>query len=535
MPAPADMHEPPRLLLRFAVYAGAAVILAALGALLLARFNAESAAQDDLAEDAAYIADELGRDDLVRSAFAGPASTDVEAQLDDFLGPVAGARGVQRTSLVGRAGTITYSTDHALIGRSADLLGRGMLDARVPVRWVLETTRTRGRLVAERSDATVAAEVRRAFLTQSALVVLALLVLYAALMPVFRRVTAELERRNRRLAESEARYRTLMEQASDAIVVADEKGRLTDVNDRACSMLGYTREELLELHAMNVMSIGDVAKLPLHVRDLEAGRAILVERPVRRKDGTFLVGDISAKILEDGRILTSIRDVTQRKQLREAQKLEAVGRFAEGLADDVGGLLDTIASHADALASRLGRDDDVDEIRAALEASHSLTSQLRTVGSRQELHPEVLDLDELLESRRDAFHDLLGPDIDLVLRPGGVEPVFADPAQLERVVLDLVLHAAAAMPTGGTLTIETKSVDFASNGRRTSSGRHVMLALSDTCHDAGDEGGERLGLGLAAVYGVVHQSGGSIGIESDPAVGTTVRIYLPAAAVPAAL
>ena len=301
----------PNLLLRFAVYAGVAVVLAAVGALLLARFNAAGQAESELADDAAYIADELGRDDLVRASFGGRVPPDVEAQLDDFLGPIAGARDVGRVSLVAPDGTITYSTDHELIGKSAGALGRGMLDESAPVRWFLEAGRTRGTLVAERDDATVAADVRRAFLTQSLLVVLALLVLYAALIPVFRRVTASRE-------ERETRYRTLMEQASDAIFVADDHGRITDVNDSACALLGYTREELLHKHAMDLLSIGDVAQLPIDVHDLQHGRTMLVERPVRRKDGTSFVADISAKILSDGRFLTSIRDATARTLLREA-------------------------------------------------------------------------------------------------------------------------------------------------------------------------------------------------------------------------
>jgi PAS domain S-box-containing protein len=319
-----DLHEPPRLVLRFAVYAGAAVILAALGALLLARFNAAETAETELADDAAYIADELGRDDLVRLSFSGRVNADVEAQLDEFLGRIAAARDVTRATLVAADGTITYSTAHELIGRPASELGRGMLDESAPVRWVLEAGRVRGTLVAERDDATVAAEVRRAFLTQAALVVLVLLVLYAALIPVFRRVTAELEARNRRLAESEARYRTLMEQASDGIFVADDHGRLTDVNEHACKLLGYSRDELLHAHAMDLLSISDVAQLPIDVHDLRDGKTMLVERPVRRKDGTFFVADISAKILSDGRFLTSIRDATERTRLREASQTPAV-------------------------------------------------------------------------------------------------------------------------------------------------------------------------------------------------------------------
>jgi PAS domain S-box-containing protein len=538
MRTPTDPHGPPRLVLRFAVYAGAAVLLAVIGALLLSRFNASESAESDLADDAAYVADELGRDDLVRVAFAGRVTDDIEAQLDDFLGPIAGARDLTRASLVSPAGVITFSTDHALRGKPASALGAGTLDASAPVQWVLETGRTRGRFVAERNDAVIAAEVRSAFLTQSALVVLALLLLYGALIPVFRKVTAELEARNRRLVESEGRYRTLMEQASDAIFVADPKGRLTEVNEHAIELLGYTRDELLQRHAMDLMSIEDVSQLPRHVADLKAGKTILVERPVRRKDGTFLTGDVSAKILEDGRLMTSIRDVTERKQLREAQKHEAVGRFASGIADDFSDLVDSIAVHADELALRIGTDPSVVAIRSQLAATYALTLQLRAIGDRQELNPVMIDLNELLASRRDLLRDVAGPHVDVVFRAGAdVEQIHADPVQLERVIVDLVMHARSAMPSGGTVTVETAAVDFESNGqdRRRGTGRHVMLAISDTGGESGDEHGERLGLGLATVYGVVHQSGGSIGIESEPGEGTTVRIYLPVAEVLAAL
>lgn len=510
---------PPRLVLRFAVYAGAALVLAAVGALLLARFTATSSAENDLTDDAAYVAEQLSRDDLAREAFAGPAGPNVEAQLDDFLGRIAEAREVTRVSLVDPAGKVTYSTDHALKGKDGAALGHGMLHTRLPVRWVLEPHYTRGTFVAERDDATVAAAVRHALWTQALLVVLALLVLYVLLIPVFRRVT-------RALAQSEQRLRSLMEQASDAIFVADEKGRLTDVNRKASEMLGYTRPELLGKHAMELITIADAA-------DLRAGKEILVERPVRRKDGTFLVGDIAANILDDGRIRTSIRDVTERTRLREAQKLEAVGRFAGGIADEFVDLLDTVARHAEVLGQRFGRDVDVDEIRSAAVAGRSLGSQLLAVGSRQTLNPEVLDLNTTLEGLRGLLHDVAGDRVELVLRPAAdCERVYADRDHIHQVIVDLALHARAGMPDGGTLTIETANVDFSQNGRR--GGPQVMLAISDT-GGADDERGERLGLGLAAVYGIVLQSGGSIGIESEPRLGTTVRIYLPAAAVAASV
>jgi two-component system cell cycle sensor histidine kinase/response regulator CckA len=297
---------------------------------------------------------------------------------------------------------------------------------------------------------------------------------------------------------------------------------------------------------MDLMSIGDVAQLPLHMEALQAGKTILVERPIRKKDGAFVIGDVSAKLLEDGRLLASIRDVTHRKQLedelREAHKVEAVGRFAGGIVDDFATLLGSVSRHAEALEGRLGGDGDVAEIRKAATSGRSLATQLLAVGSKPAPKPEVIDLNTALVEMRGMLEAVLGERIKLVLRRGGdVDPVLADPAQIENVVVDLALHARAEMRGGGTLTIETGSIEFAAGGgtRHTSEGRHTMLVISDTGSGRDGpnraisaephDGAEHLGLALAAVYGLVNQGGGSIGIESEPGVGTTVRIYLPSA------
>lgn len=531
----ADFRQAPRLVPRFAAYAGLALLLAALAALLLARFEAQSKADSDLEDDAAYVADELGRDDLARTALARRVSLDEEAQLDEFLGSIAAARDLARTSLVSPAGTITYSTEHGLAGRPASELGRGTIVATVPVRWRLDVTRRRGTLVAERDADAVAAEIQREFLIEAALVVLALLLLYFALIPVFHRVTTA-------LAEREERYRSLMEQASDAILVADESGRLIDVNEHACEILGYKRAELVGKHAMDLMSISDVAQLPLHMEALQAGETILAERPIRKKDGTFIVGDVSAKMLEDGRLLASIRDVTARKkleeELRQAHKLEAIGRFAGGIADDFAELLDEIGESAERLVLRHQGDRDLADILGAAASGRSLASQLLAIGSKQELKPETVDLNEFLASRREMLEIVAGDRVEFVLRPGNdVEHVTVDPAQLEKLIVDLVLHTRVDMPGGGSLTIETANVEFSRDRRNghVNEGSHVMLAITDSGERPGasagveDDGADRLGPGLAAVYGVVHQSGGSIGVASKPGVGTTVRVYLPSA------
>lgn len=582
--APDALARAPRLVLRFALYAGVAVLVTVGVAFLIARVNARSSAQDDVREDASYVADELARDDLAGVAFAGPVSEDIQAQLDDFLGRIASARDLARVSLVGPDGRVSYSTDHALIGRrlagadldraraafaggrasgTSRLEGPRVLESYVPVRWLLSRgQRPTGVLGAYRSYETVASQIRNDVLTQTGVILLALLGLYGAMMPILRRVTATLEARNRSLIAqtellrtSEARYRALTEQASDAIIVADQSGRLLEANPKACEMLGYTRTELLGLHSMDLMSVADVGQLPLHFEELRAGKTLLMERPVRRKDGTFIVGDVSAKMLEDGRLHASIRDVTERKrledELRDAQKLEAVGRLAAGVAEDFDGLLGKIRAHADSLATGANGDalvrTEADEIRRATDWGSTLTRQLLAVGRRQTLNPTVVDVNALLHERRQLLRSMLGERIELELEAGSdLDQVRADPSQLEQVVLDLALSARDAMPHGGTLTVTTANVEFdrREDAVHGTGGRHVMLAIADTgdrdSHSAGarmfepygdDEAGERRGLGLAAVYGIVHQSGGSIGVESEPGRGTTVRVYLPSAQV----
>jgi signal transduction histidine kinase len=241
-------------------------------------------------------------------------------------------------------------------------------------------------------------------------------------------------------------------------------------------------------------------------------------------------------------VLSSIRDVTERKkledELREAHKQEAVGRFAGGIAEDFAELLGEIERHADELSERLPDDRGVAEVVAAALSGKSLASQLLAIGSKQQLKPERVDLNEFLANRRELLDGIAGERVELRLRPGKAEQVAVDPEQLEKLIVDLVLHARLDMPGGGTMTLETANVDFAADrGNHHLSGRHVMLAISDTGDRRGpsrpfadeEDGADRLGLGLAAVYGVVHQSGGSIGVESEPGVGTTVRIYLPSA------
>jgi signal transduction histidine kinase len=201
------------------------------------------------------------------------------------------------------------------------------------------------------------------------------------------------------------------------------------------------------------------------------------------------------------------------QELREAQKQEAVARFATAMANEldelVAGLVPT-----DAGAHTL-----------------ELIRRLQEFGRVEESHPELLDLNSLLVGLRRRLELQVGDNVDLVLDPGAERAaVHVDPRRLERVVLDLVLSARDAMPGGGRLSIRTEDVDFSrrsdTRDATLEAGHYVLLAVSDT---GSAQHAERMGLGLATVFGLVEQSGGTIGVESHPGGGTVVRVYLPRA------
>jgi hypothetical protein len=261
-------------------------------------------------------------------------------------------------------------------------------------------------------------------------------------------------------------------------------------------------------------------------------------------------------IIEEGRlrrIWGTRRDVTVERSLDEriaqGQRLESVGRLAGGIAHDFNNLLTVILADTESIQGRLGPEDgELREIEAAARRAAELTRQLLAFSRGQVLRPTVLDLNAVLFSFQSMLRRVIGEDIDLRLRLGeGIEPVEADAGQIERVVMNLVVNARDAMPSGGTLELRTESVNLdedhvrARHGVR--SGRHVLLAVSDTGTGMSEEvrrkafepffttkpKGRGTGLGLASVYGVVRQSGGDINIYSEPGRGTTVKIYLPAA------
>lgn len=285
-----------------------------------------------------------------------------------------------------------------------------------------------------------------------------------------------------------------------------------------------------------------------------------LEFRLRHKNGTYRWIYTRGVVLRDatGRQTHMIGchlDITDRKQLeeqyRQSQKMQAVGQLAGGIAHDFNNLLVVIGGYADLIAEELGPSHrvrrDLDEIRSATRSAATLTRQLLAFSRRQILQPQVLDLNQVLRRMHQMLGRVIGEHITLVMNLAATERVCADPGQIDQVVMNLAVNARDAMPNGGRLLLETADADldaaYAAAHRGASAGRHVMLSLSDT--GAGmDEttrthlfepffttkpSGQGTGLGLATVYGIVKQSGGSIWVYSELGKGSIFKIYLPVA------
>jgi PAS domain S-box-containing protein len=377
---------------------------------------------------------------------------------------------------------------------------------------------------------------------------------------VLARVMRRIRSTEEDLRKNEYEYRQLRELASDGIFITDADGNHLVVNRRAGEMLGYDTAELSQMNFREIVDPEDLARTPLRFGQLRLGKSMLVERVLRRREGSTLDVEISAKMLPDGRMQGLVRDVSERKkaeralhereeQLRQSQKMEAVGQLAGGVAHDFNNLLTAILGHGQQLLravdgdARLRRN--AEEITRAARRAADLTRQLLAFSRRQFLEPTLVDVNSLVDETHKMLRRVIGEHIELELRKASnLGCVRADRGQIEQVLLNLAINARDAMPDGGRLTIETRMLEVEVSGDAPDPavppGCYVMLVVSDSGEGMDPATRERVfepffttkemgkgtGLGLSTVYGIIKQSGGYVYLDSDPGEGTTIRIYL---------
>ena len=364
------------------------------------------------------------------------------------------------------------------------------------------------------------------------------------------------------LRDSEERYRGIFRQFRDGIFLLDPATKnLLDSNPAFEKLLGYTAGELRSLTMFDVVA-EDRPTIDANVERAAAEPALhLGERRYRRKDGSIVGVDVESFRFEEAGhpvVFVLVRNLAERRlledQLRQAQKMEAVGRLAGGVAHDFNNLLTAILGYSDLVLAGEPPEDvrqNVEEVHKAADRAAALTRQLLAFSRKQVLQPRILELNDVVKNLDAMLHRVLRENVKIAFEPDpDLWRVKADPGQLEQVLMNLAVNSSDAMSEGGTLTIRTRNVTLGSGeigGVPMSAGAYVLLEVSDTGHgmDAATlahafepffttkERGKGTGLGLATVYGIVKQSGGYIHASSEAGRGAMFRIYLPRAHGPA--
>ncbi len=373
------------------------------------------------------------------------------------------------------------------------------------------------------------------------------------------------QERQRRFAEaalraSEERFRALVENSSDALLTVDVHSVVRYVSASSQRHLGWTPAAMVGRSLFEFLHADDreFAETRMAEAVRQPGSTITSELRLKHEDGQWRTMETSAvNRLEEpavAAIVINARDITDRRrletQLRQSQKMDAIGRLAGGVAHDFNNLLTAILGYCNLMLDEVPPENplrgDLLEIRAAGERAAALTRQLLAFSRRQMLQPQTVDVNALIAQIEKMLHRLIGEDVELVTAfSPDISPVRVDPASLEQVLVNLAVNSRDAMPLGGRLTIETATVEldsaYEANHAAIAAGRYVMLAVSDTGHGMDamtsarvfepffttKEQGKGVGLGLATVYGIVKQNGGYIWVYSEPGRGTTFKVYLP--------
>jgi len=371
-------------------------------------------------------------------------------------------------------------------------------------------------------------------------------------------LNAALRAAQENLRRSEMNFRSLVTNAPYGICRCDSTGKILDANPAFLQLLGRaTVDEIVGEHIFGLYAQNDRwFALADFLRSAEPFKGLMAEW--KGKDTATTLVRISGRAVADGGdggIVFELfaEDVTERRvledQLRQSQKMEAVGRLAGGIAHDFNNLLMVISGYSEFLLERLGAEPQLrgpaQEIASAAERASSLTRQLLAFSRKQMLAPRIVNLNEVATENTKMLTRMIGEDIDLVMVPGAnLWPVRADAGQIEQVIMNLAVNARDAMPSGGKLTIETSNVTLDEAYARFHAplppGDYVMVAISDTGNGMDNEtqshifepffttkGTKGTGLGLSTVYGIVKQSGGYIWVHSEVGRGTTFKIYLP--------
>lgn len=361
------------------------------------------------------------------------------------------------------------------------------------------------------------------------------------------------------LSESEDKYRLLIAKAGEAIFILQDE-TIKFPNPMTLEMMGYSEEELLETFFIDIIHSEDRSKVLEKHLTLTKREDVYFPYLFRivRKDGGVMWAELNTTpITWENRpgVLCFLRDVTEEKRLEsqfiQAQKMEAVGQLAGGIAHDLNNLLTPIIGYVEIALLHLSQEDplfcDMEQVLAAGSRAKDLTKQLLAFSRKQTLDLKVLKLDDVIADISKMLRRLIKENIDIKYkRDPLLKCVRADVSQMQQVIINLVVNANDAMPDGGTLVIETANVTLTSEHCEThagiSPGTYAMLSVTDTGHGMDDKtlrqifepffttkvAGKGTGLGLATVYGIVKQHGGNICAFSEPGRGSTFKMYLPA-------